>query len=182
MPSYYKEESLWKDIRDEWDAGEYHGEQTYHITCKDPLNHGTPIVSGPNGGGKNDSLKEMTYQTPPNEEPINENPIIEELVDENPVVEGLIGGNPNNEELNEETNNNPIQLEVGDSIQVSIQNSHFVKTNNGLAIPYRGIDCTSESNIFMAHYGYMPNKRGHESLRRQYSIANWSLEFLKNLK
>ncbi|UZO19960.1 uncharacterized protein OCT59_011222 [Rhizophagus irregularis] len=41
----HKEESLWKDIRGEWGAGEYCGERTYHITCKDPLNHGTPIVS-----------------------------------------------------------------------------------------------------------------------------------------
>ncbi|CAB4402534.1 unnamed protein product [Rhizophagus irregularis] len=29
----------------EWGAGEYRGERTYRITCKDPLNHGTPIVS-----------------------------------------------------------------------------------------------------------------------------------------
>ena len=73
-----------------------------------------------------------SFSAPPNEEPINENPVIEELVDENPVVEGLIGENPNNEELNEETNNDPVQLEVGDSIQASIQNSHFGKLRQRL--------------------------------------------------
>jgi len=41
----HKEESLWDDIRGEWDSGERCGEQTYCITCKDPLNYGTPIVS-----------------------------------------------------------------------------------------------------------------------------------------
>ena len=69
----------------------------------------------------------ISFSAPPNEEPINENPVIEELVDENPVIEGLISENPNNEKLNEEINNDPIQLEVGDSVQVLIQNSHFSK-------------------------------------------------------
>ena len=41
----HKEERIWNDIRGEWGAGEYCGERTYRITCKDPLNHGTPIVS-----------------------------------------------------------------------------------------------------------------------------------------
>ena len=41
----HKEESLWNDIRGEWGAGEYCGEQTYRIKCKHPRNHGTPIVS-----------------------------------------------------------------------------------------------------------------------------------------
>ncbi|PKY42433.1 hypothetical protein RhiirA4_456251 [Rhizophagus irregularis] len=41
----HKEESLWNDIRGEWGAGEYRGERTYRITCKNPLNHGIPIVS-----------------------------------------------------------------------------------------------------------------------------------------
>ncbi|RIA82675.1 hypothetical protein C1645_835000 [Glomus cerebriforme] len=137
---------------------------------------------------------DMRIQTPPNE---------------NPVIEEFINENPNNEELNEEITNDP---EVGDSIQASIRNSHFgqssfvrlfigeeirlgdelkldgkvvssvVKTNKGLAIPYGGIDCTCESDIFKAHYGYRPNERARESLRRRYSIANRSLEFLKNLE
>ena len=41
----HKEESLWKDIKGEWGDGDYYGEETYRITCKDPLNHGTPIVT-----------------------------------------------------------------------------------------------------------------------------------------
>jgi hypothetical protein len=41
----HKEKSLWSDIKGEWGAGEYRGERTYHITCKDPFNHGIPIVS-----------------------------------------------------------------------------------------------------------------------------------------
>ncbi|CAG8741255.1 14899_t:CDS:1, partial [Funneliformis mosseae] len=41
----HKKESLWNDIRGEWDAGEYCKEQTYRIKYKDPLNHRTLIVS-----------------------------------------------------------------------------------------------------------------------------------------
>jgi hypothetical protein len=41
----HKEESLRSDIKGKWGAGEYRGERTYRITCKDPLNHGTPIVT-----------------------------------------------------------------------------------------------------------------------------------------
>ena len=41
----HKEESLWDDIRGTWGDGEYYGERTYYIKCKDPLNHGTSIVS-----------------------------------------------------------------------------------------------------------------------------------------
>ena len=41
----HKEVSLWNDIRGEWGAGEYCGEQTYRIKCKHPRNRGTPIVS-----------------------------------------------------------------------------------------------------------------------------------------
>ena len=37
----HKEESLWNDIRGTWGAGEYYGEVTYHIKCKDPINRGT---------------------------------------------------------------------------------------------------------------------------------------------
>ncbi|GES98862.1 Sel1 repeat family protein [Rhizophagus clarus] len=42
----HKEESLWNNIKGEWGPGNYYGEQTYRILCKDPLNPGTPIVSG----------------------------------------------------------------------------------------------------------------------------------------
>ena len=41
----HKEKSIWNGIRGEWGAGEYCGERTYRITCKDLLNYGNPIVS-----------------------------------------------------------------------------------------------------------------------------------------
>ncbi|CAG8713265.1 13536_t:CDS:1, partial [Funneliformis mosseae] len=41
----HKKESLWNDIRGEWDASEYREEQTYRIKCKDPLNYEILIVS-----------------------------------------------------------------------------------------------------------------------------------------
>ena len=33
------------DIKGEWGAGDYCGERTYRLKCKNPLNRGTPIVS-----------------------------------------------------------------------------------------------------------------------------------------
>jgi hypothetical protein len=38
-------ETIWKNINGEWGAGEYYRERTYRLNCKDPLNHGIPIVN-----------------------------------------------------------------------------------------------------------------------------------------
>ncbi|RIA81915.1 hypothetical protein C1645_881334 [Glomus cerebriforme] len=44
-PVYHKEETIWNDIKGEWGAGEYYGERTYRLECRDALNRGIPIVS-----------------------------------------------------------------------------------------------------------------------------------------
>ncbi|RGB23022.1 hypothetical protein C1646_822288 [Rhizophagus diaphanus] len=41
----HKEKSIWNDIKGEWGAGEYYGERTYRLKCRDPLNREIPIVS-----------------------------------------------------------------------------------------------------------------------------------------
>src|SRR5437764_15431838 len=41
----HKEKSIWNDIRGEWGAGEYYGERTYWLECREALNPDIPIVS-----------------------------------------------------------------------------------------------------------------------------------------
>ncbi|PKY59294.1 hypothetical protein RhiirA4_481903, partial [Rhizophagus irregularis] len=37
--------SIFDEIKGEWGAGEYYGERTYRLNCRESLKHGIPIVS-----------------------------------------------------------------------------------------------------------------------------------------
>ena len=37
--------SIFDGIKGEWGAGEYYGERTYRLNCRDAFNRGIPIVS-----------------------------------------------------------------------------------------------------------------------------------------